>query len=201
MNIREAFNPEECFFTSDLHFFHENIIKFCHRPFYNTHEMNAQLIINWNEVVPPNANVFVAGDMFFTANQVLIKEVLDSLNGKIWLILGNHCYKNRFDRPDIMKLFDGRVCDTLHIKVKDIDEPQELVQFFISHYPHMYWQRGCYHLHGHVHSGPNSTACEVVPFHYLRYDIGVDNNNYTPISYYQLKDILNKQKEQYIESL
>jgi len=203
MNIKQIFDPKDCFYTSDDHFYHENIIKFCHRPYYNADTMNAELITNWNNVVPPNANVFVAGDMIHTGNIKYIKEIYDVLNGKIWLVLGNHCYQNKFDRKEIVDLFEGRIFDTLTIKVGTSFNPE---RFFISHYPHLYWPRGCKHLYGHVHSGPNSTSNEVVPFHPLRYDIGVDNNNYTPISHEQLIKIFDGQMqhenhEQLIETL
>jgi len=45
---------DNIFFTSDLHFYHYNIIQFCNRPFKNLHQMHDTLIENWNSVVPKN---------------------------------------------------------------------------------------------------------------------------------------------------
>ena len=35
---------QNCFFISDLHFFHNNIIRFCNRPYNDVYEMNFKLI-------------------------------------------------------------------------------------------------------------------------------------------------------------
>ena len=45
---------QNVFFTSDTHFWHENIIKFCNRPFSSIEEMNDTIIENWNKVVDEN---------------------------------------------------------------------------------------------------------------------------------------------------
>ena len=50
------------FFTSDSHFGHENIIRFCKRPFNSVREMNEELIHRWNSKVRPNDIVFHLGD-------------------------------------------------------------------------------------------------------------------------------------------
>ena len=42
------------FFTSDSHFHHANIIKYCNRPFSSVEEMNQVMIERWNEVVKPD---------------------------------------------------------------------------------------------------------------------------------------------------
>ncbi len=50
------------FFTADQHFYHENIIKYCNRPFRNMEEMNEELIKKWNEAISPIDHVYVIGD-------------------------------------------------------------------------------------------------------------------------------------------
>ena len=45
------FNGSGVFFTSDTHFNHTNIIRFCSRPFKDVEHMNETLIANWNRVV------------------------------------------------------------------------------------------------------------------------------------------------------
>lgn len=58
-------NEQNIFFTSDTHFWHENIIKFCNRPFSSVEEMNDTIIENWNKVVGENDIVFHLGDFVF----------------------------------------------------------------------------------------------------------------------------------------
>ena len=57
-----SFDPEQVWFISDTHFGHENIIRFCNRPFQNAEEMNAELIRRWRETVPEDGIVFHLGD-------------------------------------------------------------------------------------------------------------------------------------------
>ena len=82
------------FFTSDSHFCHSNIIKFCDRPFKDVEEMNEILIDNWNKTVGPNDIIYHLGDFCF-AGSAEWHSILGRLNGRIHLILGNHDEKLR----------------------------------------------------------------------------------------------------------
>lgn len=187
----ELKDKDKLFFTSDTHFTHKNIIDFCNRPYGDVRTMNLALITNWNKVVPKDGIVFHAGDFALTSNIGLVKEIVDQLNGKIYLTLGNHDYHNRFDRQVIRDLF-YKTDDMFYLMVEDDEVDGGHINFQICHYPLLYWRRGSYMLHGHVHSGPTSTASEKVPYHFMRYDIGVDAWNYTPVSYNIMKVILTK---------
>lgn len=81
------------FFSSDHHANHENIIKFCKRPFENTQEMNQELVRRWNEKVPKDGIVFHLGDFAWGGYNVW-KNFREQLNGNIYLIKGNHKYFN-----------------------------------------------------------------------------------------------------------
>lgn len=193
------------FFTSDTHFGHENIIKFCKRPFVNANEMNVALIKNWNSVVGPNDTVFHLGD-FAWGGSKLWNDILDQLNGHIHLILGNHDmkniregYMNRFASVSFQKqIYIGNVC------------------IYLNHYPFLCYAGSCHlkrhvwDLFGHVHSDPNTYDFSFIDDLEVReiltndnarlqhllptqYDVGVDNNNYKPVSFDELKEIINKQ--------
>lgn len=74
---------------SDLHFNHTNIIKYCNRPYETTEEMNQKLIENWNSVVGEDDTVFCLGDFCLGGKDDII-HFGKQLNGKKFLILGNH---------------------------------------------------------------------------------------------------------------
>jgi calcineurin-like phosphoesterase family protein len=80
----------ETFFTSDTHFNHANIIKYCSRPFSSVSEMNQEMISRWNAMVGPEDTVYHLGD-FAMGQAFKWPAILKQLNGsrKI-LIRGGH---------------------------------------------------------------------------------------------------------------
>lgn len=78
--------------TSDTHFNHENIIKFCGRPFESAKMMNEMLVDNWNSVIKPGDKVYHLGDVYMGGGfeREETEKMLLSLNGQKRLLLGNH---------------------------------------------------------------------------------------------------------------
>lgn len=74
---------------ADTHFGHENVIRYCNRPFRSADEMDKALIKNWNAVVTNQDTVIHLGD-FCLCSKDRCKEILRLLNGKKILIKGNH---------------------------------------------------------------------------------------------------------------
>lgn len=190
--LRLDSSEQKIWFVSDTHFSHKAIINFCKRPFNSIEEMNEVLISNWNSVINPQDLVFHLGDFAFASNGEW-KRILGQLNGKIHLIVGNHDdsrYPGRqtFDLFESVSLQKHLIIDKRHV--------------ILNHYPFLCYA-GTYRkpdncaiqLHGHVHSGPNNTGLDAdrlkMCFPY-QYDVGVDNNNYTPISW---EEVLMKIKE------
>lgn len=173
------------FFTADLHLFHKNIIKYCKRPFENLDEMHETIKQNWNMVVSPIDHVYIVGDVAFS-NGVEDKVVtyLKNLNGKKFLIRGNH--DKKLDSR-ILAEFQW-VKDYYKLKVSTPYEDQEIV---LLHYAMKVWDKshhGSWHLYGHSHGSlkddPNA----------LSMDIGVDANNFIPLSFEQVSEILKRKK-------
>lgn len=186
------FDPEHTFFTSDTHFGHANIIRFCNRPFKNVEEMDEVLIENWNQVVSDDDTVFHLGDFAFGGSNVW-KSIIPRLNGHINLIIGNHDRKNL--RQGYMSSF-GMVVPQLQIEI-------EGNPIYLNHYPFLCYggsYRGVWQLFGHVHSGPNAEGLDISRLNTLlptQYDVGVDNNDYAPISYKEVKAKIEYQKAEF----
>lgn len=173
-NFKTKYNEEEAkclFFTSDSHFWHTNVLKYCNRPFNSVEEMNEKLIQYWNEVVPKDGIVFHLGDFCF-CGATKAREIIKQLNGNIILIKGNHDYHST------LKLFDN-VVPQLHINIED-------KSIYLNHFPFASFPKNCYQLFGHIHSNSGKYSDN-------QYDVGVDNNNYTPVSWtYINNNIFNK---------
>ena len=193
MKIKYKFNKDKLWFTSDTHFYHETIIKYCNRPFKDAAEMNEVLISNWNSAVKKDDDIVIAGDFIHSGNLELIHSLMDRLNGDKWLCYGNHDYQNKLERDEISKRFNYHCWDSMDFQVEDSELEDGFMKFHINHYPCEFWTRNAVHLHGHVHSGPTSSSSDICKFNPMRYDIGVDNNNFKPISYEEIKVIITKQ--------
>ena len=129
--------------------------------------MNETLIFNWNKTVPENGTVFHLGDFGFCGS-TKAKEILNQLNGQIILVKGNHDYDST------LKLFD-EVYPQLHINIEN-------KSIYLNHFPFASFPDNCFQLFGHLHSNSEIYSKN-------QYDVGVDNNNYKPISWKQIEEI------------
>ena len=89
----------QIFFTSDTHFMHTNILKYCPgRKWASVEEMTEGLVTNWNARVTADDVVYHLGDFAMGGKQNVA--LRSRLNGKIILIKGNHDYKTGKTSPD-----------------------------------------------------------------------------------------------------
>ena len=179
------------FFTSDTHFGHSNIIKYCQRPFNSAEHMDEVLISNWNEVVSPKDIVFHLGDFCFGSDKEWIK-ILQRLNGTKYLILGNHDLKKIVNSNQIKDYFAD-----INMQMRVVVDKQKML---LNHYPFLCFEGGyqnVWQLFGHVHSSKHSTGLDkerLVHLFPTQYDVGVDNNNYRPVSFSQVSQIITEQQ-------
>ena len=168
--MKVSFNEnDKVFFVSDTHWWHTNIIKYCNRPFDTVEEMNENLISNWNSVVNKEDTVFHLGDFAF-CGVTKYKSILEQLNGNIILIKGNHDHFKCVDK------FFSEIYQQVTLRIGD-----KIV--YLNHYPFLNFPEECYQLHGHIHSIGNSSVSK------NQYDVGVDNNDFIPITWKQIKEI------------
>ena len=98
---------------SDTHFNHENIIKYCDRPFTDAASMNDYLVKLWNSVVRPEDKVYHLGDVYMGDgfSREYTSHLLSRLNGHKRLILGNHdngkdqLLQRHFEKIDVWRMF------------------------------------------------------------------------------------------------
>jgi len=76
-------------FTADCHFGHNNIIKYCNRPFPDLFSMRETLVRNWRDTVGEDDTVFHLGDFSFM-NKQDTDELVKLLPGRIIFLKGNH---------------------------------------------------------------------------------------------------------------
>jgi len=152
---------------SDLHLDHENIIKYCDRPFDMVEEMNERLIENWNETVDKDARVVFLGDLAFRSDDEELREWLEELNGNIVFVEGNH------------DLVDDTV-DSLASHEYHVFEHGDY-EFFCTHYPEKVlpdWDGWV--IHGHHHNN-HPDEYPFVDFDARRVNVSVELMGYTPL--------------------
>ena len=167
-------------FTSDLHFCHNNILNYepDSRPFNTIEEMNEALVQKWNDKVSIEDTVYVLGDLSMGRVEVAI-EYIKRLNGKIILIRGNHDTPKRIEAykeigievHDIFYLpYKGRYFILCHFPIAN----EEFIRMVIEDNSEVV------NLYGHIHSN--------APLGYNNgtYHVGVDTNNLAPISLEQI---------------
>ena len=165
------------YFTADTHFYHVNIINICKRPFANVEQMNITLIQNWNSCVNYDDEIYILGDFMFK-DGIKANNLLQRLNGKKYLIRGNHdkfIEEETFNKNNFEWIKDYYVLNYQKNKI------------VLFHYPIVEWDgyfKDTIHLHGHVHNCMRNAEQQkrVSVLGKKAVNVGVDVNNFKPIS-------------------
>ncbi len=174
-------------FTSDTHFGHANIIRYCDRPYSSLSEMDEALVAKWNQVVRPNDIVYHLGD-FTLGKQEQAAAHFAHINGRISVIPGGHDkgwvskgeYISKSGHPVV--ILPPLV--TIKLPVPGVEPSQMIV---LCHYAMRVWDRshyGSWHLYGHSHCN--------LPQHLKSLDVGIDCWNYFPVSLEQVAAQISK---------
>ena len=189
------------FFSSDHHFGHANIIKYCNRDFQDVHQMNVEMARRWNEVVNHDDLVYYLGD--FSLQLRSAEWWASQLNGKKILVCGNHdkCWPHRSKKKvvpfeDYINIGFEEVCTEKIIK---IPLNEKLTEIKLHHMPyastsgeavdmrylqHRPKDEGHLLFHGHVHTSFLLGADK------RHFNVGVDMHNLYPWSLKEIDQLL-----------
>ena len=188
------YEKQNIYFIGDLHLYHKNVILYDNRPFNTLDEMHEALINNWNNTIKKDDIIYNLGDLSFGSFEQT-KEFVTQLNGKHQIIIGNHdkikdikklnIYENIYEYGTEIWIKDESVT------TKKSNGYQHLI---LSHYPILSWNRQHYgSIHLHAHSHQSLVNNEKTNWYYNRkvLDVGCNGTNYTPLSYTEVKELLN----------
>lgn len=166
-------DPEKTWVTSDNHFGHHNIIRFCSRP--ADHE--AIMVKHWNEAVPANGMVLHLGDLAYRDCKHFEANIARFLNGTKKLILGNHDKQ----KPEFYKRCGFEPIPAVSLEFEH--EGQVAIVTF-DHYPLPELvstdRRKLLHVHGHIHNNGYSKD-SYVPFRANQINVSVEQTQYRPV--------------------
>lgn len=157
---------------SDTHFGHDNIIRYCDRPFENSKEMDERMLDNWNSVVRPGDIVYHLGDVYFNKSRTDWGSFFAKLCGAKRLILGNHddgkdkLLQNTFQKIMMWRMFPEFGLLLTHVPVHDsalkpTDNRHDGIVYNLKN------------IHGHIHQNPSPEG----PYQ----NVSVEQINYTPV--------------------
>ena len=171
--------------TSDTHFGHANIIKYCARPFASVEEMDVALCLGWNDCVAEDDVVIHLGD-FAYKSRGRVADIAGCLKGRKYILCGNH---DRYE--DLMA--SGAFLEVVWHRIGVLKESPVAVDLVVndvrcavlSHYPQVVWvgkDALIPHFYGHRHTGAVKPRRERDSG---SLDVGVDNCGYRPIEFWE----------------
>lgn len=160
--------------TSDTHYSHRNIIRYCNRPFNTIEEHDEELIRRFNSRVGYDDIVYHLGD-FCLGDSRASTNIYRRLNGREKILIkGNH------DKLRNYRDIFTAIQDVLLLKLSKSASDW----IWLSHYAHARWphaHHGALHVFGHSHGHFKGLGRSM--------DIGVDTSNYYP---YHIDEIVKK---------
>ncbi len=168
------------YLISDTHFGHENIIKYCNRPFKDAEEMNEVVINNINRLVNQQDDLYILGDFALVKDIEKLTSLIKRINGKLHFIRGNH--DRRLDK--IAKVSDYEILERDRYRFLLVHRPYAVRDLnlreihSVSKFPRE-WNGWI--IHGHEHNNDLSTY----PFingDAKTINVSVELTDYKPVS-------------------
>jgi calcineurin-like phosphoesterase family protein len=161
-------------FSADFHLSHKNIIKYCNRPFRDVEEMDSTIIENLKSKLKSNDILYYLGDLTFHETTALeFFEVFKDI--KIHYIIGNH------DNKKVLDIVQ-KYCESMSLLKEITIAGQDIT---LCHYAMRVWNNSHFNswqLYGHSHATLEPVG--------KQYDVGVDNNNFFPVSFDEIVEIM-----------
>jgi calcineurin-like phosphoesterase family protein len=161
------------YFTSDPHFSHENILKYCNRPFRDSKEMDYVLLKNLS-IIQPEDTLYCLGDFSMRGEDHYkwFAGTLARIAGRKILILGNH---------DRLKPFSY-----VELGFESVHTSLTVDKYFLAHDPALLaamppeYTMLCGHVHGLFKSQKDDQGR-------LAINVGVDVWDYKPVSLQEIE--------------
>lgn len=179
------------YFTSDLHIGHNKDFVYAVRGCESIEQMEARIIINWNNIIKPEDTVYILGDLMLRDTEHGIW-VVNQLNGKKVIIAGNH------DTDTRLELYKEKIQNLEFIAYAHQIKYGKGI-FYLSHYPTLTnnfddqkaWAKHLINLFGHTHQ--TEKFYNDNPY---MYNVGMDAHGLTPVSIDQIIEDIKKKKEE-----
>jgi len=161
------------FFTADEHYAHDRIRLYTNRPFASVEEMDEEIIRRHNSVVGDGDIVVHVGDFTLIHHaETVYKRYVSRLKGKHIFIRGSH---DRWVPQNCVSLWEQKIGSQVVVA---------------CHYAMRVWPKshyGSWQIYGHSHGR--------LPPIGKQHDVGVDNNDFTPVSFEKLTEIMAKRED------
>jgi calcineurin-like phosphoesterase family protein len=160
-------------FTADFHLGHQNIIRYCNRPFDTVEEMIRTILERLNSLVKTNDILYFLGD-FCIGSKARAAELRRQIRcKKIFAVPGNHDKDTRKLTQEFSWLGD-----LAEVSING----QRIV---LCHYAMRVWNHsshGAWHLYGHSHGRLPSLDAS------LSMDVGVGTHEFRPWHFDEIRD-------------
>lgn len=176
------------YFSSDLHLGHDKPFVWEARGFKSVEEMNRKIIENFIEVVQPDDELYILGDLILGDIEEG-KKMLRRIPGHVHVILGNH------DSAAKIAFYESLGWDCQWGLCKKIGGYTILMSHWATitrNFDLKPLKREVINFHGHTHQESNFTDNEFCMYH-----VGVDSHNCYPVLFEDaIDDIIKDRKRE-----
>ncbi len=164
--------PAKTWVWSDLHLGHNNIIRYCNRPFANAEAMNQRLYANWEATVGAEDLLILVGDVAMqdaVCDQTW-RRIESGAGRRKELVIGNH-----------------DLTGSGQVRVKGFDDISSLLclhgnpPLLFTHMPLNDVPEGWVNVHGHTHAAPVTESPHI--------NVSVEQIDYRPLALTHIRSL------------